>query len=628
MSNADRENTNRENTNRENDAGYPASDSQSENLEAVRGFIDGGASNEGSVYSGIREIAEVEDTGRSPLLSDNNLNLDGFDERLYAELYEASASLREAVGEVADSLRYSENAEDSEAGYTPADNGGAGHDRTSERVRSFEELLEDVWGAYYRHWPVLREREEVSDIGLGGRYLFEEMVDSPATREARVYTGGDELSAAVSTLAAAGELSRRFVEDSDTAPEPPATESGEPKEESGRGDGPEGESRGEGVDPRGSTEGDGSTDDAAAGSEAESNKQRLQARAARAASERAREEAEDLEKDLSGWGLASADLCRAPGTLAERLEVAEKLRSQEMRGFAQRLGRLRSVVRSGRRERVQGRPGVLSRMDTGASPEDLLAEDCAALGDGASRARRLDFYRRLIEGSLPRYAEDSRDEVGRGPLVIMVDASGSMGGEKMQRASAAALALAAECRRGKRPRRVLVAHFNARVVSETLFDVAPGSRIKRDAMADARGMLDVATVSASGGTDYMPPLRRAVAVIEGECGNGETADFRRSDVALITDAICETGEDFEYWFSECKEESNFRMHAVLIGGGADEGRAKRSLGGLADRIWIAEDLEDSVIKQMAGSVDEGGLSEKSRHSVKRSSGSEKPTGEE
>src|SRR3972149_4390265 len=122
-----------------------------------------------------------------------------------------------------------------------------------------------------------------------------------------------------------------------------------------------------------------------------------------------------------------------------------------------------------------------------------------------------------------------RETVGRGPIILLIDNSGSMGaGEggitREMWAKAMGLAMAEIALRDKRA--IDFINFSSRtemskhVVSHAL---PPDERI--------RALIAVAEEYYGGGTDFEAPLDEAFTDVE-------TAQFKKADVILVTDGDC------------------------------------------------------------------------------------------
>ena len=468
----------------------------------------------------------------APHPAEQNVLQDRYDARLFGELYEASREIR--------ALAESEGAPE-----------------------TFPALLRDFFCAFYKAAPALAPEEDVEERHRRqNRAFVEGLLEDEKTRLARLWTRLDPLSSGLATLAAG----RRILEELTGNPEPTgASERGQEDPPPARQQrGPGGEPPGEGAETGGPSEGE-TVDEGAADEDLE--------RKIRAAAGEALEEAEDLQKALSGWGLSPADLNKAP--LAERFELAQRLRGKDLRRLTDLVGRMRRLAAASRRKRERERREEVHSVTLGGDPARVLPAELAAGLASRNPFRRLDFYRRLTEGQVLSHELRAREPSGRGPVVALIDASGSMSGQKMEWAVAVALALVEEAgrrRRGEPGRRASVLFFNSGLVREVDFE--PKER-------DARKLLEVAAVGAGGGTDYRPALTRAVEIAGGSRHEG-------ADLLIVTDALFRLPEGYVEELEGHKRRLGFKLYSVLIG--AERQRAEEELGRYSEEVWSAADL--------------------------------------
>jgi len=466
----------------------------------------------------------------SPSPAEQNVLQDRYDGRLFGELYEASREIRDL-----------------------AESGGA--------PETFRALLRDFFCAFYKAAPILAPEEDVEEhYRRLNRPFVERLLGDEKTRIARLWTRLDPLSSGLATLAAG----RRILKE--------ITEKPEPKGSSQRAQDPP-LAQGPGEDPpREEASTCGPPPEGGTGDEGVPNEDLLR-RTVRAAAGEALEETENLHEALSGWGLSPADLLKAP--LGERFELARRLRGKDLRRLTDLIGRMRRLAAAKRRKKEKERHDEVHSVTLSGDPARILLAELAAGLASRSPSRRRDFYRRLAEGQILSHELRAEEPSGRGPVVAMIDASGSMSGQKMEWAVAVALALVDEAvgrRRGGPKRRSSVLFFNSRLVREVAFE--PGER-------DARKLLEVATVGAGGGTDYRPALTRAVEIAGGSRHEG-------ADLLLVTDALYSLPEGSVDELEGHKRRLGFRLYSVLIG--ADRRRAEEELGRYSEEVWVAADL--------------------------------------
>jgi uncharacterized protein with von Willebrand factor type A (vWA) domain len=285
---------------------------------------------------------------------------------------------------------------------------------------------------------------------------------------------------------------------------------------------------------------------------------------------RAAFEAAEAAREVKG----ALEVCRAWGTEPGRphmgvpskevLAVAEKLAGNpRLREIMKLAGRFTRIALQKRRSRVKRESAEITEIETGGDLSRILPSELSALADPA---RRTDFYRRFQERKLLQYRLDARAPQGRGPLVVCVDESGSMAGDREIWAKAVALAcfnLAA-----KQARAYALIHFGS----------AYEIRVDRFPRPRKVGPAEVLTAIQhffGGGTSFETPLREALKVME-------ESPFRRGDMIFITDAECRVSDQFVKRFATAKREKEFSVFAILVEKGTEEG-----VRPFADRIAYA-----------------------------------------
>lgn len=497
-----------------------------EDIESVRNFLSEGGLPEADLEALLRVTGS-----ETPLqLSENNLTGDSYDVRLFSELVEASGELSALLGP-----------EDGNASPT------------------FGPLMEDFFRAFYKVSPTFAGEEAVQgQARLVNRPFVERLLEDEQTAIARISTCLDELSSGLAALEAGkkalDELKdrpdlREWMEQAASQPTP---------------DDPSGEESPGQEQKDGEEEGSSSPQPQAPDAQAPpaSPPARSMRRLVREAVSAARNEAEDVRASLSGWGIEPGDLKTVP--LAERLELARKLRTPRMHSLADLVGRMKKLAGATECEKVRSRQDEVHSVTLGGEIERVLPAELASGLASRHPLRRLDFTRRLLEDSLLSYELAGTDHLGRGPVIAAIDTSLSMEGAPLEWASAVALTLASVAANEGRFAHLM--YFNTRIVREVRLD---GSSLSRRTALDPRKVLEAATVGASGGTAYEPPVRRAIEVMD-EPGLSATA---RADILMVTDGVCELSEEVVAELDRARERRGFKLVSVLIGGDAISGGA-------------------------------------------------------
>lgn len=485
----------------------------------------------------------------------NNVVHDRFDERLYGELYDACEQIRKL-----------EN------------NDGA--------FNTFPELLSDFFYSFYKASPRLADQETVEETtGKTNRPFVERLLEDDETRRTRVSTRLDDMSAALAALAA-GEKVLEEIEDRPELADFIEQASSEPEADEAE------DERNQGQDQE--QEGDEKPDEEGDAGDAPSTPQAPQApqapprdlrRAIRAAAEAGAEDAEKTQEALDGWGISPSDLKSVP--LGERIELARSLRNPRFKHLFDLVGRMRNLAHAKARESVKSRTDEIHSVELSGDLSRMLPAELAAGLATPSRARKLDFYRRFIEGQVLSYELTENEPRAKGPIVAAIDCSASMGfsgGQNMQWATAVALALVDLAAGGARSsggpggaekRPAALVFFNEDVKKVVRF--SPGER-------DPRKLLEVATVGASGGTRYEPAWREMFTL----CGESV---HQEADMLFVTDGICRVPEEFAAWIRDEKVRLGASAYSVLLGSEDSSGvSGARELERYSDEVWTTRNL--------------------------------------
>lgn len=205
---------------------------------------------------------------------------------------------------------------------------------------------------------------------------------------------------------------------------------------------------------------------------------------------------------------------KAPGTTSQARTLAQRLRHDpRLRRIAELAGRFKRIAARKLRDKVRHGVDELSDIEQGADLGRVLPAELARL---RHPRLRLALLRDLLERRTLQYALRGTEDLGRGPLVVCLDKSGSMEGDPDIWATAVALALLELAHRQRRPFALLA--FDSAVAYQAIVDVG-------QALPEASLF-----VRCSGGTDIHAAVTRALDIIASHPG-----PLRKADVVLVTD---------------------------------------------------------------------------------------------
>jgi uncharacterized protein with von Willebrand factor type A (vWA) domain len=283
---------------------------------------------------------------------------------------------------------------------------------------------------------------------------------------------------------------------------------------------------------------------------------------------------QDLPDALASWGRGLG--AGAPKDAGASVDLGRRLADNpKLKRLAKIFGRVRDEALAARRRVLDRADQEMHEIGPIATLEDLsrlVPRELVALSHPLLRR---DFQRRLLEGELLTYRLRGVDARGRGSVVVCLDVSSSMSGDKEIWAKAVALTFVELARRGRRRSHVICFSSDASSLRE--FDMNPRTPYE---VSLAR-TLDLAEHFTGGGTDFVPPLEAASALIG-------TREHRKSDVVLITDGESQVTPAWQDEFLKRKRKRNFSLYSILV-----DVRSSRTetIDALSDRVSRVSDLE-------------------------------------
>jgi uncharacterized protein with von Willebrand factor type A (vWA) domain len=287
--------------------------------------------------------------------------------------------------------------------------------------------------------------------------------------------------------------------------------------------------------------------------------------------ETARDEAEQWSWQLGGGHQSS------PGA---QIELGHQLaRNPKLKRMAQLVGRMRENARALRQRLWERANAEVFAVGLGAELSRLLPPELLSLRHPVLRR---DFARRLVDGELLVYALRAREQKGRGPMVVCLDGSSSMAGDKEIWSKAVTLTLLDIAARQRRPFRSIC--FASAETPLQVLDLNPRQRYA----PDMHQVFALAEYFPGGGTDFQKPLAAALDCLRRDRG-------RRGDIVFITDGECAVDPAWLREFKREKDRLGFSLFSVLIDVGPS------SLGALkdfSDQITSVRQLTDDATREI------------------------------
>lgn len=284
------------------------------------------------------------------------------------------------------------------------------------------------------------------------------------------------------------------------------------------------------------------------------------------------DELERLMGENDGWGRHRGALADVP--LAELVRLGAVLaRDRVLREVVELAGRWTITLkrRFPRGAVARGRNEVRS-VELGGDLAMLLPSELALLRE--PRLRRV-VLARIIERRALVTAMKGPRSLGRGPVVIVVDTSASMGAARLKLAKSLCLAVAMRCMETARPLHVITFGAPGELV-ETSFTA------RADFATRLQGCLALAF---GGGTDYDGPLRR-VAELSTE------KPWSQADALFVTDGHGKASAEVRALLNRARQRTNLQLQGVLLGPGAGLEDVADELHEVEERRLLGEETTD------------------------------------
>ncbi|HLI79012.1 MAG TPA: VWA domain-containing protein [Candidatus Binataceae bacterium] len=255
----------------------------------------------------------------------------------------------------------------------------------------------------------------------------------------------------------------------------------------------------------------------------------------------------------------------------ERLELGRRLaRNKKLGELARMVGRFKQDARAIRKRTLERGVAEAYDVERGADLGRMIPSELVAMHHPILRH---DFHRRLLEGSILQYRLQDDEQKHKGPMVVCVDVSSSMEGQKELWSKAVSLTLMDIARRQRRLFRAVM--FSSSNVVKVL-----DLNRERRYQPEMSKVMELAEFFPGGGTDFEAPIDAAMDLIEEK-------KLKRADIVIITDGECQVSDTWLAHLKERKDELDFSIFAVLVDVGSSE---MSTLAQFSDRITSIKQL--------------------------------------
>lgn len=291
--------------------------------------------------------------------------------------------------------------------------------------------------------------------------------------------------------------------------------------------------------------------------------QQQQSQAAQSAAQALQQSAAQAGKDLkaeeeqaSSYGIGEGQLKRMP--FHERQALTKKLNHGKMKQLANLIGQFREYADAERRRKVRLVPTEVFDVELGRDINAMLPSEMTKLA--VPEMEDL-FWLGYATDSLMQWVKRGPGNLGKGPIILVCDESGSMGAQvdrdgntREMWSKAIGMALVDQARRGKRD----FTYIGFSSHGQHWQIDFPGGETTIDRIQQ------FVEHFYCGGTEYTGPLGRAMNIIQEAAENGRP----KPDIVFVTDDDCRVSEEFIETFREGREKFGITVYGIQIGGSA------------------------------------------------------------
>ncbi len=276
---------------------------------------------------------------------------------------------------------------------------------------------------------------------------------------------------------------------------------------------------------------------------------------------KAKEQSEQMEGMLAGWGMNSAE--RQSLSWEEKMDLANELEgNQKLQEIAKMIGRMKRLALSVQKQKTNKIPEQTQSIEQGNDLGHVLPSELIHLEEETEMI----FYKKYINRELLQYKLEGNEPEAKGPIVCCIDTSSSMQGDREIWAKGISMGLFNIAQRQDRD-------FHVILFSTTIEYFEIEGKNTSNGEEQRENILKMLKTMLSGGTDFNKPLNKALDIIQG------LED--RCDIVFITDGIAKANESI---IDRIEDQEELFIAGVGVGdeaGGLDD---------FSDKIWMIDDI--------------------------------------
>lgn len=283
-----------------------------------------------------------------------------------------------------------------------------------------------------------------------------------------------------------------------------------------------------------------------------------------------------ISEQISQWGLGN-DGTYQKMSYEEKVGMLDKLRkSKKLQRISLLAGKLRDIYLAGEKAKSKKNRTRLEDITQGNDLPRVLPAEVMGIGDPILEQI---FLKKYGDKSLLQHNYGGTKKKGKGPIVVLIDSSGSMSGDNEIYSKAVALALLEAAKKQKRS--MVAVHFTS---GEHPKNIYANYFLKKDPY-NISEVIKMAEYFGSGGTDFRSALDRARMEIT------EERDFSKADIIMITDGQSYLTDDWLKDFQDWRKKKNISVFSVLMDRGY--GGSTETLKKFSDKVHTLDNVGDA-----------------------------------
>lgn len=276
-------------------------------------------------------------------------------------------------------------------------------------------------------------------------------------------------------------------------------------------------------------------------------------------------EIKEVSDTIEDWGLEGGEGIRY--SINEKADAIERIKnSNKLKKIGENIGRFRETAITDYVSKTFGKNKIQSIISDGKDIHKVIPSEKILLGNDLTKNY---FFRKILQNETLSYKMANQYKKNRGPMVVCIDTSGSMGGNREIWSKSVAIGLLEIARYQHRNYAAIIFESSVR---DTI--VIPWDELSPDKI------VDVAEKFYSGGTNFDRPLQSAYDLLK-------TSQFNNGDIVFITDGDCSVAHSFMIKFKQLKEQKLFSVIGIKIGSASAE-----TMKDFCDQVYEIDEVTD------------------------------------